>query len=162
MKLKDIVRANKDVTDWGKWEIGGKMPRTAFPLSRPRNRFYRLGSYRWRVVKFTAIDQVFRLLIAYHPDKEQYRAILAMSDDNDSAVLAQYEFHGTHPGWHVLVACDDVADAPRGAMRNPWQIRFPKGKEFHRSLEFDISSDYHALTKAVEFFRLNNKEGILL
>ena len=138
------------------------MPRTAFPLSRPRNRFYRLGTYRWRVVRFTALDAAFRLLIAYHSDKEQYRAVLAIEHERDMTVLAQYQFHGTHPGWHVLATCEDVETAPSGVMRYPGQRRLPPARQFHRRVEFGIASDDHAVTKAAEFFRLHRVKEQLI
>lgn len=116
MRLKDIIRAEKVVTDWGNWG-SDRMPRTAFPLSKARSRFFRLSAFRWRVIVFSAVDQSFRLLIAYRTDKEQYRAVLAMEQERDMTVLASYEFHGTHPGWHVVATCEEVTDAPKGVMR---------------------------------------------
>lgn len=138
------------------------MPRAAFPLSRPRNRSYRLGAFRWRIVCFEALEADFRLLIAYRADKEQYRAVLAQEHDRDMAVLAQYEFHGTHPGWHVLATCKDIEDAPTGVMRHPWQRRFPGPRGYHRNVAFNISSDEHALAVAAKKFRLHLGEGQLL
>ena len=138
------------------------MPQSAFPLSRSKSRFYRLGAYRWRVVRFTAVDRDFRLLIAYHADKEQYRAVLASDRGRDLAVIAQYEFHGTHPGWHVLASCDDLPEVPVGIMRHPWQVRFPKPRGFHRGSAFGISNEGHALERAAKFFRLHKAEGTIL
>ena len=161
MKLKDIIRANKAVTDWGKWQEGGRMPRTAFPLSKPRNRAFRLPSYRWRIVQFNALGQSFRLLVAYRIDKEQYRAVLAADYGRDMAVLAQYEFHGTHPGWHVLATCDEIDSAPIGMMRHPWQRRFPKARRRSNHTEFRVTDDDRALEVAADFFRLHRLEGAL-
>lgn len=138
------------------------MPRTAFPLSRPRNRFFRLGSYRWRVVRFEALGLSFRLLIAFHPLKEQYRATLALEQERDLSVIASYEFHGTHPGWHLQATCGDVESVPRGMMRGPWQNRFPRARRFHRRVDFSISTEQKALGLAAQFFRLHNSEDNLL
>tara|TARA_B100000315_G_C14445585_1_gene526650 strand:+ start:56 stop:511 length:456 start_codon:yes stop_codon:yes gene_type:complete len=149
------------VTDWGAWREGGKMPRTAFYLSKPRGRSYRLPSYRWRVVCFEALGKEFRLLIAYRTDKEQYRAVLAIDHGRDMAVLAQYEFHGTHPGWHVLATCDDVESAPTGMMRHPWQRRIPKARGDHRKTAFRVANDDHALAVASDAFRLHRQKGNL-
>jgi len=43
VRLKNVRAANKSVVDWGKWE-DGKMPATAFPLSRRRGQSFRLGT----------------------------------------------------------------------------------------------------------------------
>ena len=162
MRLKDIIKAEKAVVDWGRWRAGGRMPKSAFCLSKPRGRYYRLGAYRWRVVCFEALGAAFRLLIAYHRGKEQYRAVLAIERERDMAVLAQYEFHGAHPGWHVLATCDEVDDAPTGMMRHPWQRRLPRARGYHRRVNFRVSSDDKALTVAAEFFRLHSAEGVLV
>ena len=138
------------------------MPRKAFPLSRPRNRFFRLGSYRWRVVRFETLGLSFRLLIAFHSEKEQYRAILALDHGRDLSVIASYEFHGTHPGWHLQATCGDVETVPRGMMRGPWQSRYPRARRFHRRIDFTISDEQKALDCAATFFRLHNTEDNLL
>lgn len=137
------------------------MPRTAFPLSKPRNRAYRLPSYRWRVVLFEALGQPFRLLVAYRLDKEQYRAVLAADYGRDMAVLVQYEFHGTHPGWHVLATCDELVEAPVGMMRHPRQRRIPPSRARNRKTAFRISGDENALTVAADFFRLHKVDRSL-
>ena len=114
-----IRRADKTVSDWGKWQSGGMG--TAFPLSKRRQRFYRLGAaYRWRIVRFTAEGFTFRLLVAFNIAKEQYRAVLGLEHERDMSVLASYEFHGTHPGWHLHGSCGDIEIIPQGSMRGEW------------------------------------------
>lgn len=139
------------------------MPRSEFPLSRPRNRFFRLGSgYRWRVIKFDSLEQSYRLLIAFHAQKEQYRATLGLEHERDLSVLASLEFHGTHPGWHVHAACGDAEAVPRGMLRGSWQLRCPSARRFHRQAHFDISNDDQALFRASRFFGLHKSEETLL
>ena len=164
MRLKDILKAEKSGFDWGNWQEGSKVPRTAFPLSKSRDRAYRLPAYRWRVVTFEALGHSFRLFIAYRLDKEQYRSVLAQDHGRDMTVIAQYEFHGTHPGWHLLATCDEIEDAPAGVMRHPWQRRFPKAWRSTSSLRnarFGVANDDQALNAAAKFFRLHNREGEL-
>lgn len=162
MKLKDVIRAEKLVTDWGKWQEGGKMPRSAFCLSKSRDRSYRLGAFRWRIVCFQALGHAFRLLVAYRIDKEQYRAVLAVETERDLTVIAQYEFHGTHPGWHILATCEEITDAPAGVMRHPWQRRIPGARKFSRRTTFGIVDDNQALSVAADRFRLHRSEGLLV
>jgi len=104
----------------------------------------------------------FRLLVAFSLAKQEYRATLALEGDGDMSVLASYEFHGSHPGWHVLVACDDVAAIPQGVMIGPWQRRLPKARTRHRRIEFGVQNDDTALEVAAGFFRLHKAEGRLL
>jgi hypothetical protein len=139
------------------------MPASAFPLSRRRQGSFRLGTaYRWRLVRFEACGYRFRLLLAFSVAKEQYRATLALEDERDLSVLASYEFHGTHPGWHLLAACDDITTVPPGVMIGPWQRRLPKARAKHRSVDFRVKDDDTALDVAAGFFCLHRAEGRLI
>jgi len=80
----------------------------------------------------------------------------------DLSVLASYEFHGTHPGWHLLASCQDIAKVPSGVMIGPWQRRIPKARAKHRKVDFRVRDDDTALTVGAEFFRLHKEEGGLL
>lgn len=162
IRARDIRAANKRNVDWGKWE-NTKMPVSAFPLSKRRTYSFRLGSaYRWRIVRFEACDCKLRLLLAYSLEKQQYRATLALEGDRDMSVLASYEFHGTHPGWHLLAACDDITTIPQGVMIGPWQRRLPKARTRHRIVDFRVRDDDTTLDIAAQFFRLHKAEDALL
>jgi hypothetical protein len=155
VRVKDVRSADKSDVQWGKWQ-DGKMPSNAFPLSRRRGHSFRLGAaYRWRVVRFEACGARFRLLLAFSLLKQQYPATLALESDQDMSVLASYEFHGTHPGWHLLATCDDVSTVPQGVMIGPWQRRIPRARARHRRLDFCIGNDDTALDVAARFFRLH-------
>lgn len=161
-RAQDIINGNKNVTDWGKWQTGG-MPSSTFPLSKRRGRSYRLGAaYRWRLIRFISEGYRLRLLLAYNLDKQQYRAILAVEADSDMTVVASYEYHGTHPGWHVSAACGDIGIIPQGVMIGPWQSRRPRTRSFHRHREFGVTGDDSALNVAERFFKLHKREGVLL
>jgi len=139
------------------------MPATAFQLSRRRGQSFRLGTaYRWRIIRFRACGNQFRLLLAFNLLKEQYRATLALEGDRDMSVLASYEFHGTHPGWHVLATCDDITMVPQEIMIGPWQRRLPKARTRHGRVEFRIWNDDTALAVAADFFGLYREEGTLI
>jgi hypothetical protein len=162
MRFRDIREADKSNVEWGKWE-GSKMPASAFPLSRRRQRSFRLGSaYQWRIIRFGACGSQLRLLLAFSLEKEQYRATLALEGERDMSVLASYEFHGTHPGWHVLVTCDDIDTVPQGVMIGPWQQRIPRPRSRHRITDFRVKDEATALDLAAQFFRLHKASGVLL
>src|SRR5579862_61506 len=162
---QDIRNAQKSVLEWGRWSVGG-MQAAAFPLSKRKNRAYRLGSsYRWRVIRFeaaTVAPVTCRLLLAYNPAKEQFLATLAVENDRDMSVVASYEFHGTHPGWHLHAACGHVETIPTGSMRGSWQKRIPGPRDFHRRKDYGIRNDDDAMRVAGEFFLLHKAEGLLL
>jgi hypothetical protein len=72
MRALAAIRERKTVVESGKWR-DGKMPRTAFPLSKSHS--YALGNrWRWIVWRVAAAGKTFRLLVAYEPSKAQYQA----------------------------------------------------------------------------------------
>ncbi len=161
MRLKDVILANKDITDQGKWQRT-KMTTGAFPLSRSKGRSYRLrAAYEWRVIRFQALGKDFRLLIAFNLEKEQYFAVLGLDDGRDTRVLASYEFHGTHPGWHVTAACGPIEDIPSGIRVGPWQRRIPEARTKHRRITFGVTKE-NAVEVAGKFFRLYRHSETLL
>lgn len=134
MRVKDILRADKNVTDAGRWRQE-RMPSTLWPLLKGRRRSYMLGAaYRWRLIKFTALEHIFRALIAYRQDVDEYRAYIGMDVGGDTRMILEYCYHGNHdpPGWHVHSTCGHVEELPSGVMRSPWHTRFPKGLRTHR------------------------------
>jgi len=164
VRAQDVRGAQKTALEWGKWQTGGMTP-AVFPLSRRRGRSLQFGSaYRWRLIRFQAVGHMFRVLLVYSLEKEQYRAILAREDDRDLSVIASYEFHGTHPGWHVTAACGDILQIPSGVLIGPWQRRMPKARSYQRGarVTFGVENDDHALEAAAGFFRLHKTEGKFL
>jgi hypothetical protein len=115
MRLRDVIRASKTITDKGKW-TQGKMPKSAFFVAK--NKGYTLGSkWHWRVVTFQALEQNFRLRIAVDLHKENYEAILGLEDKaGDMLVLARLEYHSTHDAWHAHTRCGDVTLLTKGIL----------------------------------------------
>jgi len=164
MKPKDLVRLPKVVTEKGSWKVvtgKAKMPATAFPLSK--NFSLQLGrNYHWRVDAAQADGLNFRILTAYQPDLEEYRAWLAIPRGSAHAVVAQLEFHGTHPGWHCHIACCDLDEVEAGQGHPRSAMRLPGGNNKHRRKEFDMT-DSSALAKAFNFFSVTGApEGAMV
>lgn len=93
------------------------------------------ASWRWRLVHFDALDESFRLLIAWRPDVEEYLCYLGMDVDGDTRMILDLSFHGTHPGWHVHTHCGHVDELPVGVMRSHVHKRIPRGMRSHRNQE---------------------------
>ncbi len=164
MNVWDLRRANKSNIRWGSWG-SGSMTRTAFPLSRARRRFYRLGSaYTWRVVTFDAGDYQYRLLVAYRTDKEQFSALLGVTDDSeDTKIVARLEFHGTHGGWHIHYASDELESVPSGVRCGPWVKRHDCGGHENFGLSASSSDDANrkAMTIVADVFRLRTEDSMI-
>lgn len=164
MKPKDIIRLPKTVTETGSWKVitgKAKMPGTAFPLSR--NFSVQLGrNWHWRVDAVSASGVEYRLLTAFHPETEEYRAWLAAPRGAAHVMVGQLEYHGTHPGWHCHVACCDLDEIENGQAHPRSAVRFPNGTSRHRRTVFDMSES-DALSTAFNFFRVTGTpEGDLL
>jgi hypothetical protein len=155
MKPKEVLQAPKVVTKAGDWKvITGKATAMgkAFPIARDFT--LRLGrNWHWRVDQVEAGAIRYRLLTAYHGDTQEYRAWLAMPRGDSHVIVAQLEFHGTHPGWHCHIACCDLEDVEPGRGHPRSARRFPGGNSRHRRQDFNMS-DSAALAKAFEFFNV--------
>lgn len=163
MRVQEIISAPKTILDWGKAQQGNMGP-SIFPLQKRKKQTYRLGgSYRWRLIKFEALGNKFRLLIAFSTQLDRYQAILGKEVGADLSVLMEYSYE--HGGWHVHASCGDTHSAPSGVMRGPWIRRIPKGRNFHRRTEYTKyeagMSDNVALQIAIDRFNLGNERGTL-
>ncbi len=113
------IRKQKSLTTVGKWVLGRKMPRNAFPLSRSHS--YPLGSsFDWCLCEAVCGGgDVYRLLVAFDRAKEQYRAWLGLISGNDTALLGRLEFHPCHRGWHCHLKTGPVSKVVRGVVKEP-------------------------------------------
>lgn len=159
MLLKDIIQATKNNVRWGDWKFGEAMPRTKFPLSKHTS-FRIRTKHHWCITTFDCLSQPFRLLVFYRSDKEEYGAYLAQIEGADSKVVARYEYHATHAGWHIHANCETDL-TPSGRIGGNIHKRFPKAGHKHRRTDFGITSDEVALLKAAEAFGLTRDNNDL-
>lgn len=114
------ARAAKKVVETGQWK-SGKMPRGAYPLSK--NNSFRLGTgWEYCIHKLDGTNPM-SLLIAFHPGKQEYLAWLALEADNDQAILARFEHHKSHDGWHVHLKANDLTKIGWGMVKQPNEKR---------------------------------------
>jgi hypothetical protein len=151
---KELHRAPKTVTKAGQWKSGGKnMPKSAFPLGK--GRAYQLGAaWMWRVDQLEALGQECRLLSAFNAKKQGYMAMLTIKQDQDFVVVASYEFHGDHPGWHVHACCSDIDKIDVGLARPRDGKRFPGTRSKHRNDKYVDVTETDALNIAFKFFNV--------
>lgn len=134
------------------------MSRTSFPLSKARTKFYRLGSaWTWRIITFSAEGYEYRILVAYRTDREQFFAMLGVTDSvGDTKLVARLEFHGTHGGWHLHYASDEMATVPAGVRSGPWVKKYDCSKQGKFGLPHgsDDEAKSKAMTIVADVFRL--------
>jgi hypothetical protein len=137
------------------------MPRNAFPLSKSKG--YALGvDWNWCVHRLRSQAGVFKLLIAFHPGKEEYRAWLAIEDRTDAALLARLEYHSTLHGWHIHVRTSQLSDVARGVVKES-RARERRRDCTRSNPTFGISK-LDAVSLAFRVFNVepNVSEGLLL
>ena len=129
------------------------MKKTHFPLSKSKDRAYKLANRRWRIVTFEACVMDCRLFINYSKALLQYQAILGVETGGDMKVLASLEYHPTHKPWHAHVRCDDVGSIASGIKRGP-SVRNMNAVGVKHRMPCPVSDDA-ALSRAWLFFRLD-------
>jgi hypothetical protein len=158
MNLADLIRAEKTKTNLGEWKAG-HIPRSAFPLSRVKEKQYRLGpAYSWRLITFIACKLKCRILITLNEEKEIFRARLGVECDNDIVVLCDHEFHAGEPGWHCHVTRKHVEKVPAGVARGGDRRRWPRGHD--GSAAFTVTKA-RAFTIAAELYGLIERDRLL-
>ncbi|MEO0438584.1 MAG: hypothetical protein AAF098_16920 [Pseudomonadota bacterium] len=134
------------------------MPKTVFPLSKTKVKVS--AASRWKLMKFSCGAEDFAVLIVYRLDKQQFWSYLAQDKGTDTMVVARYEYHSTHPGWHMHSNCEtskNVAGRTGGLFD-----RFPRNKKAHRRLAFAVTGDESAEARAIAAFGLDRVKGELL
>jgi hypothetical protein len=152
MRLQQIVRAPKTEVMYDQWK-SGRMNKVLFPLGKSGKHALSLGSgFDWCFVRFKALGCEFRLLIALQFAKQEYYAHLGRALGSDTQMLASYEFHGTHPGWHLHVGCGDTTLIPIGRYKGPWKHRIPGATKRCRRASWEIENRFDALSRACSVF----------
>lgn len=115
MRVLLAARHRKTLSLCGQWQ-SGKMPRTAFPLSK--NNSFRLGrGWDWCIHELIDANYSYKLLVAFHKGKAEFLAWLTMSKGTDQAVLARLEYHRSHLGWHVHLKPSVVDNVSLGVVK---------------------------------------------
>lgn len=154
MRALAAIRENKSLVENGKW-ASGKMPRTAFPLSKTHA--YSLGSgWRWLILGVEAGPRRYRLLVAYEKAKSQYRAWLGLASGSDQILLARLEYHPSHRGWHCHLKRGELTDVSCGVVKHPGDREH--AKSCRQSSDLQVT-DLDALAIALRVFRVEADAG---
>lgn len=157
MNIKDLIRAEKSALDTGKW-ASGHIPRTAFPMSKVRDRKYKFGQdYKWRVIKFEAAGVSCRILVWLNEPKEILRARFGVDVGAEMVVLCDHEFHASEPGWHCHVTFDEIASVTPGSARSD-KMKWPRNVKL---TERFTATEASALTIVSDVFRLKTQGELI-
>lgn len=132
MRVVDVIRSVKTGVAHSAWADDKLKPKD-FPLSKKRGRAYPLTRrYRWQIISFSTLGHAFRVLAAYHTEVPEFVATLAQDVGSDCRILARWEFHGSHAGWHVHTCCEDADDILAGLVKPFGTRRIPDKASYHR------------------------------
>jgi hypothetical protein len=154
MRALLAIREPKTLTSVGKWQSGKRMPRTAFPLSKSHS-YPHGSSFDWCVCEAAAGSNAYRLLVAFDPAKEQYRAWLGLISGSDQALLARLEFHPSHKGWHCHLKRGPLDRVARGVVKET------RDRDQWRSCGAAESLNVTQLNALMIAFRVFNIDGAL-
>lgn len=158
MQVGAFVKLQKRVEKAGTWKCGaldpkGKMGPKAFDFGS-RRPFILGRKWHWRVDELDCAGMKARLLIAYELGDEKYLAWLSLKRESDTVIVACYEFHGDHPGWHFHARCCSINDLQPGLQRQrDGGKRLPKGGNYHRDLSYEMSP-IEAINRAYRAFNV--------
>lgn len=132
-KFRDILTADKTDLTFGNWS-DEKLKHKDFPLRRSAYPLTR--RWRWQVITFRSNGKRFRILSAYHTLVPEYLAILAEDTVGDSRIVARWEFHQSHAGWHIHACCTELDNITVGIVHPLGVKRIPTAKNSHRRALF--------------------------
>lgn len=132
MRVGDVVRGQKAIVTVGPWS-DDKLKVKDFPLLKKRSRVYPMTrQWRWQVSQFHCEGRQFRLLASYHKLVPEFAAVLAEDVGADCRVLARWEYHATHDGWHIHSSCRDIDNDTPGIVKPSGTVRIPAAGTYHR------------------------------
>ncbi|MBA3449323.1 MAG: hypothetical protein H0T56_17305 [Pseudaminobacter sp.] len=135
MRVASIIRAQKDDLSVGQWS-DEKLRAKDFPLLRKKGKAFPLTlRWRWQISTFSVLGRRFRILSSYHTLIPEFMCVLAEDIGSDCRVVARWEFHQSHDGWHVHVICGDIDSVTTGIVKPLGTKRIPADGTYHRHTE---------------------------
>lgn len=149
-----LRRARKTDVDWGKWESGRPMPKSALKLRKP---YPVSGKWTWRLVRFSVDGDRYTVLLKHRKGRQDFMAMLVRETEGEpGSVLCRIEHHGSHPGWHVHYQ----AHAPfvSGVVRMPGERRRDCGVDSAFEANVVVEFNAWAMTLAERLFNLREDQ----
>lgn len=132
MRVANVIKAHKSAVGFSQW-TDEKIKTKDFPLNKKRGKVHPLSRrYRWQIITFVALGQAYRVLVGYHTLVPEFITTLAEDVGADCRVLARWEFHASHGGWHVHSVCGDTDGLSPGIVKPAGTKRIPDKASYHR------------------------------
>jgi len=158
MNLKAIISAKKSDIHIGDWK-NGRIPKKDFP-ARAKAKAFKFGpAYDWAIIRFKALGYDCRVRVLLREGREIFSATLGVVEKGSLKILATHEFHGTEPGWHCHVKCENISEID-GTTNRVGSIRIPGAKQHHRRGKFRVTKK-DAKRKVMRLFRIESSGSLL-
>jgi hypothetical protein len=156
MRLREVLRAKKADVVLEPWKRGA-IPPSAFKLRQNMKAVGQGSAYQWRIIRFSAATEQFRILVLWNEAKNIYRATLGQEVGGVVRIICVREFHAREPGWH----CHAVLRCHQGvSVWNHRELRrFPLG--ISETDDFGVTSNERATAIALRFYNVEQSGGLL-
>lgn len=152
MKLADLIKTNKHVTDYGRW-MCGDIDRASWPMRKKKLR--QSTDWSWRAVCMSSPDgRQLRVLLRLNPGIERFYAVLGEVRGDSIAILCSHELHTSHGNWHCHVTVVDVDDVFVGVWRDNDSHRRWPSYTGESTVVFDVDRK-SALERSARLYRFD-------
>lgn len=138
MNLKDVIRLDKTVKDYGRWS-NGHIDRASWPLKRKKLKFS--NDWHWRVIFLETDEREFRVLLRLNPILEQFYAYLGEIREDTIAILCSHDLHTSHANWHCHVGLGNISDVLPGVWRDRNTFRYWPSYTGECTEVFDVTKE---------------------
>lgn len=149
MKLKDVIRLEKTVVDYGKWSKG-EIDRVSWPLKKKKLKFS--SDWQWRVIVLRTSEGEFRVLLRLNALIEQFYAVLGVFRQDTITIVCSHDLHTSHANWHCHTATVDIDKVFPGVWRDSDSFRFWPSYTGECNVVFDVTTE-SAMRIAAELYR---------
>jgi hypothetical protein len=149
MKLKEIIRHEKTVSNYGRWSIG-EIDRASWPLRRKKLKFS--PDWHWRIVTVNCNGRDLRILLHLNTLLEKFHAMLGEVRGDQLAVLCSHDLHTSHANWHCHLATGEIDRVMLGVTRDRDTFRRWPSYDGECSKEFTVTRE-SAMVIAANLYR---------
>lgn len=103
MRVRHLVAEPKTISSDTGWRLDDMAPR--FSGLYAKTKPIRAG-WQWRSALALSAQKEYIFLVQGHEEKDNWGAWLVLKTEGGCSLVARFEYHGSHPGFHVHADCE--------------------------------------------------------
>lgn len=103
MRVRHLVAEPKTISSDTRWRLDDMAPR--FSGLYAKTKPIRAG-WQWRSVIALSEHKEYIFLVQGHEEKDNWGAWLVLKTSGGHSLVTRFEYHGSHPGFHVHAHCE--------------------------------------------------------